>query len=94
VFFGSSEFAVPSLAAMAREHDVIAVFTQADRPAGRGMKLRATPIKSAAIAAGLPVFTPEQLDAAFVAGVAALHPQALATVSYGKILPASLLETP
>jgi methionyl-tRNA formyltransferase len=94
VFFGSSAFAVPSLAALTRAHDVIAVFTQADRPAGRGMKLRPTPIRSAAAAAGLPVFTPERLDAAFVAGVAALRPQALATVSYGKILPASLLATP
>lgn len=94
MFFGSSAFAAPSLAAAAREHDVIAVFTQADRPAGRGMKLRATPVKSAAIAAGLPVFTPEELDAAFVAGVAALRPQVLATVSYGKILPAALLVTP
>jgi methionyl-tRNA formyltransferase len=94
VFFGSSAFALPSLLATARDHDVLAVFTQADRPAGRGMKLRPTPIKTAATGAGIPVFTPERLDAAFVAGVASLHPQALATVSYGKILPATLLATP
>jgi methionyl-tRNA formyltransferase len=94
VFFGSSAFAVPSLIATARDHDVLAVFTQADRPAGRGMKLRPTPVKSVATDAGLPVFTPERLDDAFVAGVAALRPAALACVSYGKILPAPLLAVP
>lgn len=94
MFFGSSAFAVPSLIATARDHDVLAVFTQADRPAGRGLKLQQTPVKAAATDAGLPVFTPERLDAAFVAGVGALRPQVLACVSYGKILPASLLATP
>lgn len=94
MFFGSSAFALPSLSATARDHDVIAVFTQADRPAGRGMKLRPTPVKSAATEAGLPVFEPQRLDAVFVAGVATHAPQALTCVSYGKILPASLLATP
>ena len=58
------------------------------------MQLRPTPVKAAATSAGLPVFTPERLDAAFVSGVASLRPQALTSVSYGKILPASLLATP
>ena len=93
IFFGSSEFAVPSLRALAGAHDVAGVYMQADRPAGRGLKLTQTPAKIAALELGLSVATPEKLDAGEIARVAALRPHVLATVSYGKILPAELLQT-
>jgi methionyl-tRNA formyltransferase len=93
IFFGSSDFAVPSLRALASAHDIAAVYTQADRPAGRGLKLTPTPVKAAAVPLGLDVFTPEKLDAGFVALAAGLRPELLACVSYGKILPAALLES-
>ncbi|MBV8081560.1 MAG: methionyl-tRNA formyltransferase [Candidatus Eremiobacteraeota bacterium] len=94
VFFGSSAFAVPSLTAAAREHDVVAVYTQADKPAGRGLRLTPTPVKVAAQTAGLPVFTPEKLDPQFSASVAARKPDVLIAASYGKILPRDLLSVP
>ncbi|MBV8365287.1 MAG: methionyl-tRNA formyltransferase [Candidatus Eremiobacteraeota bacterium] len=94
IFFGSSEFAVPSLRAIARDHDVVAVYTQPDRPAGRGMKLTPTPVRADGAAQKLAVFTPERLDADFCDAAAALKPEALVTASYGKILPRALLELP
>jgi len=93
IFFGSSDFAIPSLSALASAHDIAAVYTQADRPAGRGLKLTPTPVKAAAVPLGLDVFTPEKLDAGFVALAAGLRPELLACVSYGKILPVALLES-
>ncbi|HLN47788.1 MAG TPA: methionyl-tRNA formyltransferase [Magnetospirillaceae bacterium] len=94
IFFGSSAFAVPSLLEIARAHDVVGVYTQADRPAGRGLKLTPTPVKTAAAAASMPVFTPEKLDAAFCEATRALLPDVLVTASYGKILPRTLLRVP
>ncbi|HET9342962.1 MAG TPA: methionyl-tRNA formyltransferase [Candidatus Eremiobacteraceae bacterium] len=91
VFFGTSHFAVPSLDALASAHDVIAVVTQPDRPAGRGLRERQSAVKVRALELGLDVMTPERLDAAFAASIAALKPALLACVSYGKILPEALL---
>lgn len=91
VFLGTSEFAVPSLDALATTHDVRAVVTQPDRPAGRGLRERQSPVKRRALELGLDVLEPERLDASFVDAVARLQPKLLACVSYGKILPASLL---
>jgi methionyl-tRNA formyltransferase len=91
VFFGSSAFAVPSLDELAATHDVLEVVTQPDRPAGRGLKLRPTPVCERATRLGLNVTTPERLDAAFAARIAQLRPKLVACVSYGKILPQSLL---
>ena len=91
VFFGTSPFAVPSLDALASAHDVIAVITQPDRPAGRGLRERQSAVKARALELGLEVMTPERLDSAFVASIAALKPALLACVSYGKILPDALL---
>jgi methionyl-tRNA formyltransferase len=70
---------------------VRAVVTQPDRPAGRGLRERQSAVKARALERGLEVRTPERLDAAFVDSIANLHPMLLACVSYGKILPASLL---
>jgi methionyl-tRNA formyltransferase len=79
------------LAAVAERHDVVGVVTQPDRPAGRGHKLVATPVKRAAEARGLRVFTPEKLKP-FVDEVRALAADAFVVASYGKILPQALLD--
>lgn len=93
IFFGSADFAVPMLCALASAHDVHAVYTQPDRPSGRGLKPSPTPVKRAAESLGLDVFTPELLDSAFVSLVSGLHPELLACAAYGRILPAEVLET-
>ncbi len=89
--FGTSEFAVPVLAAIAERHDVVGVVTQPDRPAGRGQKLGATPVKRAAEARGLRVLTPEKLKP-FVEDAWGLGADAFVVASYGKIVPQELLD--
>lgn len=79
------------LEAAAAAHEVVAVVTQPDRPAGRGHKLVATPVKRAAQARGLRVLTPERLKP-FVAEARALGADAFAVASYGKIVPQALLD--
>ena len=61
VFAGTPEFAVASLRAAARHQEVVGVYTQPDRPAGRGRGLMPSPVKLEAIARGIPVFQPESL---------------------------------
>lgn len=91
LFFGTSAFAVPSLRAIAKAHDVAGVVTQPDRPSGRGHRLTATPVKAAALDLGLSVFEPPRLTP-FINTARALEADAFAVASYGKILPAALLE--
>ena len=85
---------MPSLRALAREHAVELVVTQPDKPSGRGLQLTPTPVKAAAFELGLDVITPARLDAEAVARVLDLRLDVLVCVSYGKILPASLLTDP
>ena len=95
VFFGTPEFAVPSLEAVARDHEVAAVVAQPDKPAGRGMKLQAPAVAVRARELGLPLMQPAKIrDPEFLARVAELAPDAGVVVAYGKILPAALLEIP
>jgi methionyl-tRNA formyltransferase len=95
VFFGSPEFAVPALAAVAECHEVVAVVTQPDRPAGRGGKLQSPAVKELAIARGLPVLQPAKLRDGVLAGeLAALAPDLFVVVAYGRILPPDLLAVP
>lgn len=79
---------------MIEEHDVVAVCTQPDRPAGRGLTLTPTPVAALARTAGIEVLSPSRLDDAAVAEVAARRPALLAVASYGKILPRALLTIP
>ncbi|MBV9439817.1 MAG: methionyl-tRNA formyltransferase [Candidatus Eremiobacteraeota bacterium] len=81
------------LDALAARHGVVAVVTQPDRPAGRGKRAVATPVRQAAEARGLPVLTPERLRDV-VAQLRALAPDAFAVASYGKIVPQMLLDVP
>ena len=74
VFAGTPDFAVPCLQAAARHNEVVAVYTQPDRPAGRGRGLTASPVKQAALERGLPVYQPLSLrDPAAPAELAALQ---------------------
>ncbi|HLO98775.1 MAG TPA: methionyl-tRNA formyltransferase [Fimbriimonas sp.] len=92
VFFGTSEFAVPALRAIAQH--VVLVVCQPDRPSGRGMKMQACPVKKVALELGLPVETPEKArDLEFVAQVEALQADVHVVAAYGQILSVKLLET-
>ena len=93
IFMGTPAFAVPSLERLPKDgHQVAAVVTRPDRPAGRGQVLAASPVKRAAIRAGLPVLQPASLkDPEAQAALAALSPDAIVVVAFGQILPPALL---
>ena len=96
VFAGTPEFSVPCLeACRASGADVVAVYTQPDRPAGRGRKLTPSPVKAAALAAGLPVEQPESLKSQDVRAVlASYRADLMVVVAYGLILPRKVLAMP
>jgi methionyl-tRNA formyltransferase len=95
-FLGTSEFAVPALRALVDAgHDVIAVYTRAPKPAGRGQQERRTPVHELALSLGLPVRTPKSLKSEEEAqAFAALDLDAAVVVSYGHILPKRFLDAP
>jgi len=95
VFAGTPEFAVASLGAAARHHEVVAVYTQPDRPAGRGRGLMPSPVKLDAIARGIPVFQPESLKPPEAQQqLRDLQPDLMVVVAYGLILPRAVLAIP
>ncbi|WP_329913168.1 methionyl-tRNA formyltransferase [Stenotrophomonas sp. SMYL82] len=95
VFAGTPEFAVSSLRAAALHHEVVAVYTQPDRPAGRGRGLAPSPVKLEARAPGLPVYQPESLkDEAAQQQLRDLQPDLMVVVAYGLILPKAVLAIP
>ena len=96
VFAGTPEFSVPCLeACRASGAQVVAAYTQPDRPAGRGRKLTPSPVKQAALAAGVPVEQPPSLKSADVQQVLAdYRPDLLVVVAYGLILPRKVLAIP
>ncbi len=96
VYAGTPEFAATALAALLESrHKVIAVYTQPDRPAGRGRKLTASPVKALALAHGIEVYQPESLkDPAEQEKLAALKPDLMVVAAYGLLLPKAVLETP
>lgn len=95
VFAGTPEFAVSSLRAAARQHEVVGVYTQPDRPAGRGRGLMPSPVKLEAIARGIPVFQPESLKSAEAQQqLRDLQPDLMVVVAYGLILPKAVLAIP
>ena len=96
-FMGTPEFAVPSLAALAEDarYEIVGVFTQPDRPAGRGKKLTACPVKQFAQQRGLPVFQFERIRRPEgVEQLQALAPDAVVTAAFGQILTQALLDIP
>jgi len=96
VFMGTPEFSVPTLLEIISSgHEVVAVYTRAPKPAGRGQAERKSPVHLAAEAAGIPVFTPRSLKGADEQGVFALHDADLGVVvAYGLLLPKPILDTP
>jgi len=93
---GTPDFAVPSLQALIdRGDEICGVFTQPDKPKGRGHKLQAPPVKELALQHGLPVFQPNTLrDEAAQKAIANLAPEAIVVVAYGKLLPPEVLAVP
>jgi methionyl-tRNA formyltransferase len=96
VFFGTAEFAVPSLEALQEAgQEVLAVVTQPDKPQGRGLRLEASPVKKAAERQGLPVLQPRRVRAeSFLTRMRALAPDVLALAAFGQIVPQALLDLP
>ena len=95
VFAGTPEFAVPSLLAAAQHNEVVAAYTQPDRPAGRGRGLAPSPVKREALGRGIPVLQPENFKAAATRqALRALKPDLMIVVAYGLILPQSVLDIP
>lgn len=96
VFFGTPEFAVPTLRRLIEsEHPVVAVVSQPDRPRGRGHQVAATPTKALAVDRGVPVLQPARIrDEAFLAQVRELRPDLGVVAAYGRLLPDELLAIP
>lgn len=94
-FFGSPEFAVPTLEALATTYQVVGVVTQPDRPAGRGRNLTPPPVKMAALRLGVPILQPARLrDPAATAAVARWEPDLIVVAAYGQILRPDILALP
>lgn len=93
IFAGTPEFAVPALAALIQSgHEIVMVLTQPDRPAGRGMQLKASPVKVLALQHGLKVFQPENLKPAHLqAQIAAMNAEVMIVAAYGLIIPTVVL---
>ena len=96
VFMGTPDIAATCLRKiLADGFDVVGVYTQPDRPKGRGMKLVASPVKEVALAANIPVFQPENFrEEETVEALRALKPDVSAVVAYGRILPQRVLDVP
>lgn len=96
IFAGTPDFAARHLAALlSSDHEVVAVYTQPDKPAGRGQKLTASPVKELALAHDLPVYQPASLRKEEAqAELAALGADLMVVVAYGLILPKAVLDTP
>ncbi|MDA8223770.1 methionyl-tRNA formyltransferase [Desulfosporosinus sp.] len=96
VFMGTPDFAVPTLRALADSgQTIVGVFTQPDRPAGRGKKLKPSPVKVVAEELGLPVFQPETIKTEeWIRQLKDLAPESIIVVAYGQILSKEILQLP
>lgn len=97
IFAGTPDFAARHLAALVSqgEHNIIAVYTQPDRPAGRGKQLQASEVKALAMLCGIPVYQPISLKTPEAqAELAALKPDLMVVVAYGLLLPQAVLDIP
>ena len=95
VFMGTPEFAVPSLKALCEAgYDVVGVFTQPDRPKGRGNKVVFSPVKQLAVEKGIPVFQPMRIRKDGVEDLKALQPDLCVTAAFGQILSQEILDIP
>jgi methionyl-tRNA formyltransferase len=96
IFMGTPEFAVPCLDAMIKEKfELLAVFTQPDKPKGRGKKIMTPPVKELAVSNKIPVFQPSNLKGSeSLELIKKINPDIIVVVAYGHILPKSILELP
>ncbi|MDA3911775.1 MAG: methionyl-tRNA formyltransferase [Bacteroidales bacterium] len=94
IFMGTPDFAVPSLEILHKHHNVLAVVTAPDKPAGRGRKLKASPVKNTAQSLDIPVYQPEKLkEADFVNAMQALNPDLMVVVAF-RMLPEIIWKIP
>ena len=95
VFMGTPDFAVPTLKHLLQETEVVAVYTQPDKPVGRGLQMQPSPVKKVALEAGVPVFTPEKVSLSEeVEKLKSYEADFFVIVAYGQILKLSVIETP
>jgi methionyl-tRNA formyltransferase len=96
VYAGTPDFSVPALSALIQsDHEVVAVYTQPDRPAGRGREPRPSPVKLKAVEHGIPVFQPESLkEVEEQQRLRELEPDLMVVTAYGLLLPQAVLEIP
>ncbi len=95
IFAGTPHFAASALAALLKEHQIVAVLTQPDRPSGRGMQMTASPVKQLALQHGLTVLQPESLKTEQAGkAIAELGADVMVVAAYGLILPVAVLELP
>ena len=95
LFYGTPDFAVPTLEALLARHEVVAAVTQPDRPAGRGQRVSASAVKRRAEAAGVPILQPVRVrDPEWPGRLAALGAELAVVVAFGQILPKAVLDAP
>lgn len=96
IFMGTPEFAVPSLNQLIKHHEVCAVFTQPDKPKGRGKKIAFSPVKEVAMSFNIPVFQPIKLkkESEIINEIKKIKPDFIIVVAYGQILSKEILEIP
>ena len=96
VFMGTPDFSVPSLKALTESHQVVAVFTQPDRPKGRGKKLSMSPVKELALQQNIPVYQPERLknNTEVIEMIKSYQPDIIIVVAFGQLLPKEILQLP
>jgi methionyl-tRNA formyltransferase len=95
IFAGTPQFAASALAALMKQHQIVAVLTQPDRPSGRGMQLTASPVKQLAAQHGLPVLQPVSLKVEEAQqAIARLDADVMVVAAYGLILPKAVLQIP
>ncbi len=95
VFMGSPEFALPTLRALAQQHQVVGVITQPDRASGRGRELKAPPVKTLALELNIPVLQPEKLrEPEAMAQLREWNPDLIVVAAFGQILKKDVLDLP
>ena len=95
IFMGTPDFAVPALSNLIREHEVIAVVTQPDKPKGRGKAVTCPPVKEEAVSHNIPVYQPARVrDETFIRQLKELKPDVIVVAAFGQILPEQILNIP
>src|SRR5438128_1186346 len=93
VFMGTPEFSVPALESLNQGHSIVGVYTQPDKPVGRGLDVRFSPVKAKALELGLPVFQPVKMsNPGEFETLSKLKPDVIVIVAYGQILRKNILD--